>query len=773
MTSSSRISCLLPLAIAAGMLSTSFALTGITLVNGDFNAGTWNSSAGTVPDGWTSSPPAAGNADGNYGQAAPGTPNLASIAAHLKSANGNYYQQDLSQNNAGLTAATAGEYLVSFKAGYRNDAATSGNITLRVALWNLATHTEICGADQVLADPGVMAGAAANALTPVTVHLSYDPAAFTNEPIGLRFTHTGNLGADIWRATALLDDVSIQPVRDPIIAAPAPATFAANGATQTFSFPFTNTGATQNLAVSGVTIGGTDASYFTVGSFTASVAAGAGGEVPFHFTPAGSGTYHAEFTLASNDLATPSVVVPVTVEVVDPRISLSATSIDFGSLAAHPGSQSRTITITNNGGSAPLEVLDAYFLGGGGGGMTLDPLPGPIAPGASANLTVRFDPGASGGAFGDLLRIVTTAGDTPEWTLPVTAEVASVAGAKPLTLANAGFDAGGWDSRLGTSPQGWTSSKAAGSLDGHYGQNGAAGLTPNLTSTAAHFKAAGGYYEQNLTGNNSGLTASGVEAMVVGFRCGYRNDAATRGDILLRVALWDAANGVEIAGRSLRIADTGVKAGAEANALTAVSLRIAYDATAYTAEPLALRITQLEPALTADVWRATAILDDVTASIDGDFTPSTGYAAWATASGLTAANSAPTLDPDQDGVTNFDEFAFGGQPLSAASRSLVAVTTADTDANGRKELILTLAVRAGAAFTGTAPPTATVDGVTYAIQGGTDLAAFATAVEAMAAPVVPASLPATPPAGYEYRSFRLSGSDGLAGRGFLRASASP
>ena len=64
------------------------------------------------------------------------------------------------------------------------------------------------------------------------------------------------------------------------------------------------------------------------------------------------------------------------------------------------------------------------------------------------------------------------------------------------------------------------------------------------------------------------------------------------------------------------------------------------------------------------------------------------------------------------------------------------------------------------------------DGVAYAIQGSSDLADFAEAVEGpLATPVVPPHFPATPPSGYEYLSFRLADSSGLPGKGFLRASA--
>lgn len=135
-----------------------------------------------------------------------------------------------------------------------------------------------------------------------------------------------------------------------------------------------------------------------------------------------------------------------------------------------------------------------------------------------------------------------------------------------------------------------------------------------------------------------------------------------------------------------------------------------------------------------------------------------------------SADSTPGGDPDSDGMSNLAEFAFGGDPLSSASLGIRNVFTADTtaDADTDKELILTLAVRAGEtleAFAGS-PLQLAVAGVTYTIEGSLDLASF-TAPVTEVAPVIE-GLPSLPD-GYEYRSFSLDGSNGLSGKGFLRA----
>jgi hypothetical protein len=133
---------------------------------------------------------------------------------------------------------------------------------------------------------------------------------------------------------------------------------------------------------------------------------------------------------------------------------------------------------------------------------------------------------------------------------------------------------------------------------------------------------------------------------------------------------------------------------------------------------------------------------------------------------------APTADPDNDGVANSVEFALGGDPADPADGPKVFPLRADSSDGGTAaELLLTIAVRSGTpAFTGSPSPTATTAGYTYTVQGSTDLTTFTTPVTVVD-PVTTGLDPA--PAGYEYRTFSLSGSDGLPSRGFLRVQVTP
>jgi autotransporter-associated beta strand protein len=144
------------------------------------------------------------------------------------------------------------------------------------------------------------------------------------------------------------------------------------------------------------------------------------------------------------------------------------------------------------------------------------------------------------------------------------------------------------------------------------------------------------------------------------------------------------------------------------------------------------------------------------------------YDSWATAKGLTAANNAKDLDPDNDGASNLAEFAFNGDPLGGSDQGFRLAAFEYTDGDTLKELTLTLAIRNGSGspvFSIAPSPTASVDGITYTIEGSLDLSFPGSPVSETARP---SGLPALP-AGWEYRRFRLDASEGAAAKGFLRA----
>lgn len=576
----------------------------------------------------------------------------------------------------------------------------------------------------------------------------------------------GVISASVSGNVTTLTVLSAAP--DPVLTIAAPAEIQSNGLPVNFTIPFSNTGSTLPLSVTSVTPGGTDDATFVVKNFTSPVAPGGSGTIELTFTPFPgiSGPYSANLTIQSNDSANPSQTIPLTAAVADPGLAVLPERVDFGTLAENPGATSATVTVTNTGGNTALEI-DAILLGNPGA-FSITSVPGPIAPGASADIVISFNPGTATGHFGGLLSITSDATYNSSLTLPIIAEITAAA---PLPTAiaieNGDFNANAYNSQNSTAPNGWTSSLAG--TPGNYGQ-----LVPNVTNLPALFWASSGnFIQQDLSAANAGLTANKITGVSVSFDRGYRNDTFTAGDILVRVSLWDLTTDAEIAGRDVLIEDTGVITGTGSNQFSQTV--IAFPAASASTGAAALRIATVEPMLSANQFFATAMIDNVSLAISGSYVVENPYAAWALAAGLDGSpgrETDPGADPDQDGVTNFSEFAFGSSPLSASSRSLAGFVIADSTSDAQNELLLTVAVRAGASFSGSPSPAANIDGINYQIQGSASLSSFTEIVEGpLAAPVLPAALPATAPAGYEYQTFRLSGSNGLPSRGFLRALA--
>ena len=184
--------------VALGLSTTAAAAT-LTLTNADF-------AAGTNPDatGWDRVDGADTNSSpSNYAEAIPG---LASRSMQIKSDGGNYIQQSLTASDQGaVDAGTFAQYTVTLDYGYRRDAVTNGDHTLRISLWNTTDDVELDGVDLLIADPGV----GANGLTNTSLNLSYDTTGLAGDGLALRVTSTSaDLGAGSWSRTAVIDNLS-------------------------------------------------------------------------------------------------------------------------------------------------------------------------------------------------------------------------------------------------------------------------------------------------------------------------------------------------------------------------------------------------------------------------------------------------------------------------------------------------------------------------------------------------------------------------------------
>ena len=137
---------------------------------------------------------------------------------------------------------------------------------------------------------------------------------------------------------------------------------------------------------------------------------------------------------------------------------------------------------------------------------------------------------------------------------------------------------------------------------------------------------------------------------------------------------------------------------------------------------------------------------------------------------LTGPDTDPGADPDGDNVDNFTEFAFDGNPEDGSNNGRIHVFSEDTVSSDM--LVLTVAVRSDTgAWAGSDALTASSapDGIDYTVEGSLDLLTFDQAISEVS-PVQDTGL-APLSAGYKWQSFKLNGSEGLPGKGFMRAAA--
>ena len=118
-------------------------------------------------------------------------------------------------------------------------------------------------------------------------------------------------------------------------------------------------------------------------------------------------------------------------------------------------------------------------------------------------------------------------------------------------------------------------------------------------------------------------------------------------------------------------------------------------------------------------------------------------------------NGAKTADPDADGLTNLQEFALDSIPNSGASSGKIRSRVETVGAG--QALVLTFPARTGAVFSGSAPATATVDKLTYTVQGSNTLNLFTQPVTEI---LVSAALMPALDAGWSYHTIRLDGDIG-------------
>jgi len=170
-----------------------------------------------------------------------------------------------------------------------------------------------------------------------------------------------------------------------------------------------NTG-TAALALSGATIGGTNAADFSTGVLPGSIAAGASATLTIHCTPAATGARSATLSIGHNGDNTPTAVALAATGLAPAYLTVAPASLAFPATRL-PATSTLPLTLSNTGGE-PLTYSTA-FSGLAASDYTIPASgSGTIAAGASAALTVVFTP-AQAGSRPATLTITDNASDGP------------------------------------------------------------------------------------------------------------------------------------------------------------------------------------------------------------------------------------------------------------------------------------------------------------------------------------------------------------------------
>ncbi len=266
------------------------------------------------------------------------------------------------------------------------------------------------GATQNLTISAVTPGGAndANLGTPV-FPASLAPAeggeiVVTLDPTGLSGSFTASLTVesnDLSNPSAVVELTGF--IRDPGISAPAsfasPLYPPASGP-QTILIPIENTGATEDLEITDVSILAQSGTHFGVGMAPAPIAGLSTGSVPISFDPMGlDGLFRATIQITSNDLVTPTIIVELIaqVEIAEPLVAWWSLDVDgtddsgnghdgtiVGSLPSCPGASAST------GGALDFDGATAH----------IDvPFNASLNPAESFTVTLWARPDATGGGL--------------------------------------------------------------------------------------------------------------------------------------------------------------------------------------------------------------------------------------------------------------------------------------------------------------------------------------------------------------------------------------
>lgn len=195
-----------------------------------------------------------------------------------------------------------------------------------------------------------------------------------------------------------------------------------------------NTGMAR-LSVSGIQSAGPDTDSFSLVTDCTDLATAASCSFTVTYRPSREGTQSAEFRILHNGFGSPSRLTLAGTGVAAPLISLSQSSVSFGTQRVGAVSTEKVVVVRNEG-TAPLSISRIALAGNNGGDFVIDSECGAAIPAAGSCLVrIAFKPGSAGRKIA-LLSVEHNAADGPR---SVSLEGTGVAPLIQLSTSSRGF----------------------------------------------------------------------------------------------------------------------------------------------------------------------------------------------------------------------------------------------------------------------------------------------------------------------------------------------
>jgi hypothetical protein len=181
-------------------------------------------------------------------------------------------------------------------------------------------------------------------------------------------------------------------------------------ASQTVSV--TNSG-NADLSISSIAVGGSNPGDFAqTNNCPATLTAGSNCTINVTFSPSATGVRTASVQLTDNAADSPQSVA-LSGTGTAPAVTLSPTSLSFGSRTVGSTSAAQSVTLTNSGG-AGLSISGIAVAGSNAGDFAqTNNCPGSLAAGSSCTISVTFTPSATG-ARSATVQVTDNASDSPQ-----------------------------------------------------------------------------------------------------------------------------------------------------------------------------------------------------------------------------------------------------------------------------------------------------------------------------------------------------------------------